>query len=548
MLVNGSESSPNSGKIHAHDRGMCIKLHTRGRENRLRNGATPPMRLEDILLLLSLLAVSGIYGFGRAQGRIWRLLSILILAAFLVGQIAFRRFYWQLFPADAALIILLVFCIFFHRIGTFSSKVVAALTLILTEISLVFLIVLPLFRLPAPSGPYIVGTRILCLVDSSRADHSFPSGHRELMVQVWYPAADAAQPVASYRRWKETTLLSSYDAFLKTHSHLNAPVASHEVPYPVLLFNPAWGGSRTQNTYQTEFLASHGYIVIAIDHTHNSSLVAFPNGQVVKAAPVQAIDDFTNSTFDKQKTIAEHELDTQAKDDIFVLNSFAAMNENPHSPWFHSLDMNRVGAFGHSFGGATSIEACFRDPRIDAAMNMDGWIYGHIATSALDKPLFVMYEQGWPPDTQAYIEEAKSTQPYARTDIWDLHNLRRTMTEQGGYVLTLDHTRHMNFSDRSLYSPIRKLTDSGSMNPILAHSIINQYTLAFFDHVLKGRPEALLNPAHQPLADASFKEWPRPHAAETIPSSAHISASKNRYEPSAQIAVHTAHLDSPPNH
>ena len=108
-----------------------------------------------------------------------------------------------------------------------------------------------------------------------------PSRPREIMVQIWYPAIPDHQPLASYRRRRETTLLSSYMAVLKTHSYKDAAVATNGAPFPVLLFNPAWAGHRTQNTYQVEDLASHGFIVVGVDHTYNSGPVAFPDGRVI---------------------------------------------------------------------------------------------------------------------------------------------------------------------------------------------------------------------------------------------------------------------------
>ena len=135
-----------------------------------------------------------------------------------------------------------------------------------------FTYVLPMFALPKPTGPYAIGTRIEPLVDPVRMEtHVAGSAKpREIMVQIWYPATPHHQRLASYRRRRETTLLSSYMAVLKTHSYKNAAVATNGAPFPVLLFNPAWGGERTQNTYQVEDLASHGFIVVGIDHTYNS--------------------------------------------------------------------------------------------------------------------------------------------------------------------------------------------------------------------------------------------------------------------------------------
>ena len=37
------------------------------------------------------------------------------------------------------------------------------------------------------------------------------------------------------------------------------------------------------------------------------------------------------------------------------------------------LDLDNVGIFGHSFGGATSVVASIKDKRIDAALGLDAW-------------------------------------------------------------------------------------------------------------------------------------------------------------------------------
>lgn len=475
------------------------------------------MRFDDILTLGVVIAGSCILLTPAMRLRgFQRLTFCVLLVGILLAQIVFRRFYWQTFPVDCACLVLLGAFIWLNGSRTLPCRLAVLSALLFAGISAACLIVLPIFRLPRPTGPYAVGTRIVHLVDSSREDSAFPSGKRELMVQVWYPAGSTSQRLAPYRRWKETSLLSSYDAFLKTHSHLDAPVSRHGSPYPVLLFNPAWGGWRTQNTYQAEELASHGYIVIAIDHTHNSSVVAFPDGQVIRAAPGRSIDDFTNSSFEEEVKVGDQEVDTQAKDDIFVLDTFSASDDDPHGPWFQTLDLERVGAFGHSFGGATSVETCFRDPRVRAALNMDGWMYGEISRKSLNKPLFVMYEEGWPPNAKEIAKASDSSSPEDRMDMWDIHNLYRTLSDHGGYLLTIHDTKHFNFTDRALYSPISRLTDSGSIDPALAHRIINQYTLAFFSQALNGQQDPFLNPARQPHAQAKFTRWGPPSSDEKL--------------------------------
>jgi predicted dienelactone hydrolase len=43
--------------------------------------------------------------------------------------------------------------------------------------------------LPAPTGPYQVGRTEFDWVDPSRPDPESPSGHREIVVCLWYPAS-----------------------------------------------------------------------------------------------------------------------------------------------------------------------------------------------------------------------------------------------------------------------------------------------------------------------------------------------------------------------
>lgn len=415
--------------------------------------------------------------------------------------------YWQIAPAYLATLLITFAAFQALRWSAPALRTAGASALVLLLGSIACLIVLPLFQLPKPTGPYAVGTCILHVVDPSRPDASFPSGHRELMVQVWYPTQARKGPLADYRRWKETTLLSSYDAVLKTHSRLNAPMARGTQPFPLLLFNPGWGGPRTQNTFQTEDLASHGFVVAAIDHTHNSAPVAFPDGQVLGSSEPHAIDDFTGLTLDQSIAFGVAELNTQTNDDLVVLNLLSRKAHDPHDPWFGLLDTDHTGAFGHSFGGAVAIEACFRDPRILAAMNMDGSMFGRIERGPLNKPLMVMYDSDWPFMQKDVDAERHSTRYEDVLDIRDLKSIMRSFEASGGYLIGIKGTKHMNFSDRSLYSPFGSLTDSGTINPAYADAVINRYTLAFFSHTLRGTKEPLLH-EKSPFDAVDFRAWP----------------------------------------
>jgi predicted dienelactone hydrolase len=57
-------------------------------------------------------------------------------------------------------------------------------------------------------------------------------------------------------------------ALAKTPAYLNAPIAESNEPYPIIVFSHGWDGFSAQNSGQMVELASHGYFVVAVNHTY----------------------------------------------------------------------------------------------------------------------------------------------------------------------------------------------------------------------------------------------------------------------------------------
>ncbi len=456
-----------------------------------------------ILAALPVLALLGL--LPRSIGIVAAALACCTLTAAAIRLGA----YWQLIPLYLGAVLGLAATVPLFR-NPASMRIVPAIGIaLLLTLTAAFTYVLPMFRLPQPAGKYAVGTRVLYLVDPARMEThvSGPAQPRAIVAQIWYPAHPDGQHLASYRRRSETTWLSSYMGVLWTHSYLNAPVASDGAPFPVLLFNPAWKGQRTQNTFQVEDLASHGFIVAGIDHTYNSGPVSFPDGRVIRTVDVHDISDFHSTTLEQQMAIGDREVRIQAGDDILVLNHLAAANLDPKSPWFHRVDADNAGAFGHSFGGAVAAQTCFEDSRVKAALNEDGWLFGDVITQGLNKPFMVMSDSD-PEITPAQLNSKNvETRRQAELDVQDEANQRRTMRQFGGYYLTILGARHDNFRDRTLYSPLRRLTEAGKISPWRAHQIIEAYTLEFFSHYLLNKPAPLLTAVGSPFKEVQFENW-----------------------------------------
>ncbi|OXM48755.1 alpha/beta hydrolase family protein [Amycolatopsis alba] len=238
------------------------------------------------------------------------------------------------------------------------------------------------FSLPAPTGSYAVGSTDLHLIDRSRQDPWVPGTTRELMVTVRYPALPSGKPKALYMAPGVAKTVAEGDAAklgidadqldyrFPTNSRLGAPAIGGK--RPVVLYSPGGSLSRSHGTTLQEQLASEGYVVVAIDHTHEAEAVEFPGGRVEKKAlPPSSIE------------VSKRMIDTRVRDTRFVLDS---------------LGLNRVGMFGHSAGGFTAGETMVTDRRIVAGANLDGSmahsqsqrIFGRVADEGLDRPFLLM--------------------------------------------------------------------------------------------------------------------------------------------------------------
>ena len=243
--------------------------------------------------------------------------------------------------------------------------------------------------LPAPSGPYAIGRRALDLVDPQRGDafSAEPERNRELMVYVWYPARPGSlRATAEYlpgarqleadpaardamrdeigSRWREVV-----SGAIRSHAMNDAEPARRSGGFPVVLFSHGASATTFSYTAQIEDLVSHGYVVVAIEHTDAAGVVLFPNGQVrlyrEPRAPVAgaAVDPM-------QAMIASAEIGTQtgAEDLRFVLDVLMESRERLQKV----MNFAEVAAVGHSAGGTLTLRACQIDPRIRVCVSEDG--------------------------------------------------------------------------------------------------------------------------------------------------------------------------------
>lgn len=424
-----------------------------------------------------------------------------------VTHLVLEGWHWQMIPAYAAVTILGLAAL--RRNGRGLVPILAGWSAVpLVAASVLFCWMLPIFHLPKPTGPYAVGTRILYLKDASRTEDAAADGSaRELMVQLWYPAQPSRNPLARYREPKETQPSSLYQSLIMTNSRLNAPVSGDGAPFPVILFNHGWHGRRTNDTFLTEELASHGYVVASIDHTYNASLVAFPDGRVVRTTAASDVDFPDISTEERVKAAWSRELAKQTADQEFVLDKLAAMNREAGGDWFGRLNTDTAGAIGHSFGGAAATEFCAKDSRVRGSVNMDGWFFEAIQVRGANQPL--LYLDTATADPASIPHSPKSVA--AALDVSDFADLKTSLSKFGGYRVSMNGAAHQDFTDQPLVSPLRLVSHRGALQTDELEKATRAYVLAFFDRTIRGKDSALLHAGSTPYAGVTLEVWPVPH-------------------------------------
>jgi dienelactone hydrolase len=221
---------------------------------------------------------------------------------------------------------------------------------------------------PKPSGPYAVGTVSRLLTDPSRTNRNNIPTNSSFMATFWYPAEAKAgvMPEAyvesnatlyAYSNERNPGIVSQF----VSHAVPELPLATNQAIYPVLIYSHG-GGFRRQNTDKALELASHGYVVVAMDHEWTTASV-FPSGQIIYGA------GFCSNS----KECFQPALDSAITDFRFVLDQLAALN--PADALSGRLDLERVGAFGFSAGGVPVAEFGRVDARCKAVALLDpGWL------------------------------------------------------------------------------------------------------------------------------------------------------------------------------
>jgi dienelactone hydrolase len=336
-------------------------------------------------------------------------------------------------------------------------------------------------------GPFAVGFRVLYRIDRSRTWDPTPDSiargefGRPVRVSVWYPARRGPPSTAMpYRDYVHLAAPDAYfrrlDSMLEARNieNLKGIFVGTEIDYPKLLqlavaarlgataaagrfplvvYSQGWNsGLQHDNSVLAEYLATHGYVVVAVPQVGELSA-----DLTLRINPV--------------------DLEVQMRDVEFAM---AVAEELPF------VEPRRVALLGWSMGGVVALLVSGRNVNIDAVVGLDASFRARdFVKLVLSSPYFDIRRLRAP----VLALQSGNAKYVSGQDDRVVDSLRLA----DRYVGRIADVTHGDFSD---FAQIAKLypvaiLDRTAEQASRGHAVMCRYVLAFLDGTLKADRQAL---------------------------------------------------------
>ncbi|TFB02828.1 putative 1-alkyl-2-acetylglycerophosphocholine esterase [Trichoderma ghanense] len=354
---------------------------------------------------------------------------------------------------------------------------------------------------PGPTGPYAVALKEQPLTDTSRADPLDPTGQsktRRLLISLYLPIDESRRscpavtvpymtpPVAASYGQQATqvglpdTLYYGFDMEFCDLEKLSPCgwTSNKKKQYPLILFDPGFGESRLIYGAMARSLASHGYVVVTVDHPFDAPAVQFPDGSVIKGVDLD----------DSDIEVLQKVLKVRTDDITFIINQLT----NPRftkpllANFPGTLNTAHLAIGGHSFGGCTAASVVHADKRVLGGLDLDGMLIDPILSTDISEPFVLAGRKG------------HSTEDLSWNQFWP--------RLKGGHMeIAVADTLHGAFKDDLMLLSALDLPASakeavrgalGSIDPVQLDRDLNGILTAFFEFLFHGKKQSLRAIAH----------------------------------------------------
>lgn len=316
-------------------------------------------------------------------------------------------------------------------------------------------IVFPQYPSPKVTGEYEVRTATYTYTDPNRIEEfTDKGGNRFINVEIYYP---------------------------------NNAVGT----YPLLVFSHGAFGIKASNSSTYTDLASHGYVVVSIDHPYHSFYTVSEDGRtaMVNSDYMREVNNANKEgiyTMEELYGLFQKWMKLRTADMNFVIDTIFEMIKSDKDPIYQLINVEKIGVFGHSMGGSASVALGKERSDVDAVVNLDAPFFSELVykreiddyvakDEAYTTPLLNIYSD----DVWRQLER---NSPYVANKVTN-PNFKEA------YTVHFQGAKHLSLTDLPLFSPILANYLQGGKADIDRYYSIemqNELILQFFDYTLKG--------------------------------------------------------------
>lgn len=258
----------------------------------------------------------------------------------------------------------------------------------------------------------------------------------------------------------------------------NARISKKSNPFPLLVFLPGLGLNVEVYTALLADLASHGYVVLAVNPTYEVFAATIGKDKAVGFSspgwfrpPVEKIIEYEKGR-----------LVVWTADAVFALSQLKALPD-----FKKTVNWERVGALGHSAGARVAAHLCQTEVQVSACLNLDGFAgfqpFFAEADSVFSKA-FAMIHMVIPDPTDEQLARTNTSREDMLKEKARQRNagIRLFESVRGGSIEVTISTAgfgHGSFTDLAIIG-------GSAGDPLRGMRHIRTYALAFFDGALKG--------------------------------------------------------------